>query len=274
MDRFERQRLLFGEEGQNRIAGAAVGIAGAGGLGAFVALEVAYLGAGSMVIVDTDTLERSNRNREVGAWHTHKDGTPKVEVLRDLIALVDPEIKVVIVQAGLESAPGKEALSRVEVVIGCVDRDGPRLMLNQFCCERGIPLIDAASDTAPAESGALFGGRVCVCTEATGCLVCFGVLDQNEIQEDLATPGQRADREELYGVPKSALAGGGPSVISVNGVIASLAVTELMVLLTGLRKPIAYQDWHGHAGTLCRVTDREMGCYYCGLRPKRGDLDE
>ena len=188
-------------------------------------------------------------------------------MLRDLIALVDPDIEVITVNATLQSEEGRMALSKADVVMGCVDRDGARLLLNEFCCEHGISLIDAASDTASRESRVVFGGRVCVCTESTGCLMCFEVLDQDEVREDLGTLGQRADREDLYGLPKSALGARGPSVVSVNGVVASLAVCELMVLLTGLRKPIPHQDWHGHAAVLRKVIDRGEGCYYCGLRP-------
>jgi len=54
----------------------------------------------------------------------------------------------------------------------------------------------------------------------------------------------------------------------VNGVVASLGVTELLVLVTGIRKPFAQLDYRGHEGIVRRVIDREAGCYYCGLRPK------
>ena len=97
--------------------------------------------------------------------------------------------------------------------------------------------------------------------------MCFNVLDQNEIQDYFASPEQRADRHDIYGVPEGTLADGGPSVITVNGVVASIAATELMVLVTEIRAPIAHQDWRGHEGRLYRIVDREEDCYYCGLRP-------
>jgi hypothetical protein len=106
-----------------------------------------------------------------------------------------------------------------------------------------------------------------VATPETGCLACLGVLSQEEIRVHLASPEQRADQEAIYGVPREALGAGGPSVISVNGVVASLAVTELMVVVTGLRRPFSHLDYSGHAGVMRRVTDRESDCYYCGLRP-------
>ena len=267
VDRFDRQRKIFGDEGQKRLRTKTVGIVGGGGLGSFMVLELAYLGIGKIVIVDHDSLKDSNRNRLVGAWMSHADGTPKVQILRELGKLIDPEIEIKVIQASIEKPEAQDALAGVDIVVGCVDHDGPRFVLNEFCCNHGLPLIDAASDTIPEEDKVIFGGRVCVATPVTGCLICFEVLDQNEIQEYFASLEQRVDRDTIYGVHERTLAGGGPSVITVNGVVASIAATELMVLVTQLRAPIAHQDWRGHVGSLHRVIDRNEDCYYCGLRP-------
>ena len=267
MDRFDRQRKIFGDTGQKRLRATTVGIVGGGGLGSFVVLELAYLGVGKIVIVDHDLLKDSNRNRLVGALLSHAEGVPKVQLLRELAMHIDSEIEIEVMQARVESPEAQAALAGVSVVVGCVDHDGPRFVLNEFCCKRGLPLIDAASDTKPEKDRVLFGGRVCVVTPETGCLMCRDVLDQNEIQDYFASPEQQADRDAIYGVPENTLANGGPSVITVNGVVASIATTELMVLVTEIRAPIAHQDWRGHEGCLYRLTDREAGCYYCGLRP-------
>ena len=267
IDRFDRQRMIFGDEGQKRLRDTTVGIVGGGGLGSFMVLELAYLGIGKIVIIDKDLLEDPNRNRTVGAWGMHPEGTPKVELLRDLATLIDSEIEIKVAQAWVEEPEAKTALADVDIAVGCLDHDGPRFVLNKFCCKQGLPLVDAASDTIPEKDRVLFGGRVCVATPATGCLMCFGVLNQDEIRHYFASPEELADQREIYGVPERALAGGGPSVITVNGVVASLAAIELMMLVTKVRAPIAHQDWHGHTGRLNRVVDYEEGCYYCGLRP-------
>ena len=269
MDRFDRQRKIFGDKGQQRLRAATVGVVGGGGLGSLMVLELAYLGVGKIVIVDDDCLddEYSNRNRLVGAWASHVPGVPKVHILRDLAERIDCEMEIEIVEARFESSKARAALVDVDVVVGCVDHDGPRFALNEFCCTHGLPFIDSASDTKLEEDSVLFGGRVCVATRETGCLMCLGVLDQNELQEYWDSPEQQADREAIYGVHTNTLADSGPAVVTVNGVVASIAATELMVLLTKIRAPIAHQDWRGHQGRLFRVSDREEGCYYCGLRP-------
>ncbi len=269
MDRFERQRQIFGDKGQKQMHATTVGVVGGGGLGSLLVLQLAYLGIGKIVVVDHKSLKRSHRNRLVGAWASHTNGTPKVELLRDLVALVDPEIEVDTVPHRFENPTAQDALKGVDVVVGCVDHDGPRFLVNEFCCRHGLSFVDAASDTIPEDDRVLFGGRVCVAAPTTGCLVCLNVLDQDEIQDYFASSEQRADRRAIYGVPENELAGGGPSVITVNGAVASIAATELMVLVTGLRSPIGHQDWRGHEGCLRRVVDRKEGCYYCGLRPSK-----
>ena len=269
MDRFERQRQIFGDKGQKQMRATTVGVVGGGGLGSILVLQLAYLGIGKIVVVDHKCLKRSHRNRLVGAWASHTNGTPKVELLRDLVALVDPGIEIDTVPHRFENSTAQDALKGVDVVVGCVDHDGPRFLVNEFCCRYGLSFVDAASDTIPENDRVLFGGRVCVATPTTGCLVCLNVLDQEEIRDYFASSEQRADRRAIYGVPENALVGGGPSVITVNGAVASIAATELMVLVTGLRSPIGHQDWRGHEACLRRVVDRKEGCYYCGLRPSK-----
>ena len=268
MDRFERQRQIFGDKGQERLRVSSIGIVGCGGLGSFVAMELAYLGVGRVVMIDHDGLEESNRNRLVGSWESHELGTPKVQIASDLCRLIDAEIEVEALEHRLEEQEAKAALTGLDVVVGCLDNDGPRFVLNEICCRLGLPLIDAGSDTRSGGDGIEFGGRVCVATPRTGCLMCMGVLDQLEIQDYFASADQQTDRATLYGVPKTSLAAGGPSVVTVNGVVASIAATELMALVARIHPPIAHQSWRGHKGQLFRVGDREDDCYYCALRPE------
>lgn len=267
MDRFDRQQALFGAEGQRRLRAAGVGIVGGGGIGSFVLLELAYLGIGKIVLVDGDRLETSNRNRLVGAWESHAEGMHKVQVLSELAKSIDSDIEVQAIPNSFEEGNAKGALANVDVVMGCVDDDGPRMFLNRFCCERGTPYIDAGSDTFVEGGRVRFGGRVCVATGNTGCLMCFSVLDQKEVRAYTDSSKQKADREAIYGVPETELNRVGPSVVTVNGVVASLAATELMVLLTEIREPRAHQEWRGDSQQLLQVTDREEDCYYCSLRP-------
>ena len=67
----------------------------------------------------------------------------------------------------------------------------------------------------------------------------------------------------LYGMKREHLNGTGPAIVSVNGVIASLAVTEIMVYMTGLRRPHSIMTYLGHLGIVtARKDPAPMDCYY------------
>ncbi len=81
---------------------------------------------------------------------------------------------------------------------------------------------------------------------------------------DSMTPEQRATDARIYGVKRGALAGTGPMVVSVNGAVASIAVTEFMVYVTGLRQPAGQLIYLGDKQVIRRSLDvPEEGCYYC-----------
>jgi hypothetical protein len=109
---------------------------------------------------------------------------------------------------------------------------------------------------------------VCVAWDGNGCIVCWSLLDTEEAQADLAGPSERRNRDAIYGVDRQVLGRSGPSVVSINGVVASLGVTEFMVAVTGLRAPKRLITYYGHMGRLTTPTEEPApDCYYCkGLR--------
>ena len=64
-ERYDRQIMLFGEDGQERLKSATVFVAGAGGLGSSVSIYLAAAGIGRLILVDGDSVETSNLNRQV-----------------------------------------------------------------------------------------------------------------------------------------------------------------------------------------------------------------
>ena len=111
--------------------------------------------------------------------------------------------------------------------------------------------------------------------DGRGCLVCYDELDVAEAQADLMNQEARDDRGVIYGVPHDLLGEAGPSVVSINGVVASLAVTEFMLLVTGIREPNRLLTYRGNIGrVLIRTEDPASDCYYCTyLRGKRDAAD-
>lgn len=272
-DRFDRNVLLFGKEGQEKLRAASVAVVGVGGLGTHVVQQLARLGVGAVGVIDSEELDWTNLNRYVGVRHDDPiPGSRKVDLAERLVHSIDPDIRVVKVFDSLVSEQGFEVVYGADYVIGCLDSEGARLILTELCAAYCRPYFDLASDVVSGEKPE-YGGRVCAALGGEGCLVCLGVLDVGEAQRELSGPEAHRDQEAIYGVKRSALGRSGPSVVSINGVVASLGVTEFMVAVTGLRPPKRLLFYYGHGGTVRLRTDEPLpDCYYCkgvrGLREK------
>ncbi|MGQ0433090.1 MAG: HesA/MoeB/ThiF family protein [Microthrixaceae bacterium] len=264
--RFDRNIKLFGLAGQERIEATHVAIAGVGGLGSHVTQQLAYLGVRRLTVIDPDAVEVTNLNRLVGATPADAElRRPKVVVARRTALAVRPEAAVEMIADPIGSTEAEAALASADVLFGCLDDDAPRLLLTEVSSRLAIPYIDSASD-AGEDSGFLwYGGRVVVSHGGHRCLSCCGELDQRALALAAMTPEQRAADQTIYGVDPSLLGAGGPSVVSVNGVVASLAVTEFLALVTGLREPIGRLTYYGHRGivTSSEASDSSSNCYYC-----------
>jgi len=264
LGRYERQLRLFGEEGQRRIRGSYAAIVGAGGLGSHLIQQLAFLGVGKMAIIDSDDLKETDLNRLIGSSPDDiTTRTKKVDIAKRLVHSIDPSADVTAIPKDLIAEGSFSAIKRVSCVFGCVDNDGARLVLNELCAAFEIPYFDIASDIEN-ETGLVYGGRVFVNLDNSGCLYCYGLISPSQARADLMSPEARRKEETIYGVPKEHLDRTGPSVVSLNGVIASLAVTEFMVMITGLRPPNRLLQYHGHRGIVNLNVDRpHADCYYC-----------
>lgn len=275
INRFERQEPLFGKEGQNRINNAHVAIIGAGGLGSHVIQQLAFLGVGCLSIIDPEDLDGTNLNRLIGArWDDPIPGTKKVDIAKRLVNSIDPSIKVNTLSCKLMSKEAFSEIKKSNYVFGCLDNDGSRLILNELCIAFEIPYFDLASDIIIDDSLS-YGGRVFVNFDNNGCLYCYDLISVQDAGKELSSLSAQRDFEKIYGVSKEYLKGTGPSVVSINGIIASLAATEFMVMITGLRSPSRLLCYHGHLGGIVNKNiegPSNKDCYYC--KSVRGSRDK
>lgn len=271
--RYKRNAGLFGEEGQRKLRGTKVLITGAGGLGSPLAQHVALLGVGQATLVDDEELDETNRNRFVGARHDDPvPGSPKVALAARLIREINPDVVAVPLQFSLVTPEAFAAVREADWVFGCFDEDGPRFILNELCAAYAKPYIDLASDVP--EDG-VYGGRVCVAIDGRGCLHCLDLLNPKDVRDYLATDDQRIREAAIYGVPAQALGQTGPSVSPINGVVASLAATEFMVAVTGMRPPTRLLEYRGQVSKVVVNNDAPRpDCYYCkGIRSSGAAAD-
>ncbi len=265
MSRWDRQIRAFGEEGQRRIASTRVGVVGVGGIGSQIIQSLGYLGVEVITILDHDHVDITNLNRLVGAGPADAEQRVlKVAVAQRLLRQINPSIKVHALPYNLRTRQSIEALLACDIIFGCVDRDGPRLILTEVAAAYEITLIDAATELGdPAKDPEAFGGRAVVARPGHFCLFCANQIDADLAKWELLSPSEKESRAAHgYGLGPEVPA---PSVISLNGIVANLAVTEFVMLRTGLREPNRMVTYKGMRGVVTRTTDdHRPDCYVCG----------
>lgn len=267
---YHRQVLAMGEEGQARLRNTRVAIVGLGGVGSAVAQQLAHLGIGHFVLVDDDHVERTNLHRLVGSVPSDV-GTAKVEVARRQIEAVNPKAYVTPVLSSLRTAEALEALKGVDILLGCVDTDAGRLILNELALAYLIPYVDCGVGiVAGAEGLEEAGGKVSVWTPGRPCLLCTRDINPRIAAEELESQEEHELRRQHGYVIGANVAE--PAVISLNSTIASLAVTELLALVASVRpsRHYTYYDLlEGRSGArLCNADDRCTACALFALGDK------
>lgn len=263
-ERYSRNEGLFGTAGQAKIAATGVAIIGLGGLGSHVTQQLAHLGVRSYALIDFDHVTESSLNRLIGAIDADIAArTLKIDVAERVITGVQPDASINKINQPLTDPAAIAAISSADVVFGCVDRDIHRLDLTDIAARHAKPYFDLATDTA-GDDHEIYGGRV-ILADGTQCLVCLPeVLDQQAIALDRLDPDLLEAHNRIYGISSEALDRAGPAVVSINGVVASLAVTEFMARTTGLREPVKHLIYRADLGIVRRSNDRPApDCYYC-----------
>jgi sulfur carrier protein ThiS adenylyltransferase len=130
-----------------KIKKSVVGIAGLGGLGSAIAIALARVGVGKLILVDFDTVEPSNLNRQ--QYFIHQIGMPKVEALQKNIATINPYVKIQIHHEKLDRSNVKRIFEEAEVVVEAFDRAEEKVMLiNEVSEKMPNKYIVAASGVA------------------------------------------------------------------------------------------------------------------------------
>jgi molybdopterin/thiamine biosynthesis adenylyltransferase/rhodanese-related sulfurtransferase len=161
-DRYSRHLLLpeVGDKGQEKLLKARVLLLGAGGLGSPAALYLAAAGVGTLGLVDADTVDTSNLQRQI-LHGSDRVGTPKVDSAEKTITNLNPDVKVVKFQERLDSSNIDRILDQGwDVIVDGVDNFPTRYLLNDATVWKKIPVVhgsifrfDGQVTTFDAEKG-------------------------------------------------------------------------------------------------------------------------
>lgn len=144
--RYSRQIMLpeVDIEGQQKLAAARVLVIGMGGLGSPVAMYLAAAGVGHLVIVDFDTVDLSNLQRQI-VHRTADLGRPKVASARDALLALNPLIQVTAVSHALAGALLLDEVRQADVVVDASDNLPTRFAINAACVQARKPLVSGAA---------------------------------------------------------------------------------------------------------------------------------
>lgn len=140
----QRTELLLGEEKMERLRKSHVLVVGLGGVGAYAAEMICRAGVGKMTIVDADTVQPSNINRQLPATHS-VIGRLKAEVLAERFKDINPdlELKVLPVYLKDEAIPELLDSDRFDFVVDAIDTVAPKCYLIYYALQRKLKIISS-----------------------------------------------------------------------------------------------------------------------------------
>lgn len=217
--RYSRHTLLkeVGDAGQIKLLEAKVLLIGAGGLGSPAAMYLAAAGVGTLGIVDFDTVDVSNLQRQL--LHGQKDiGRSKVESATDRLKDLNPDVKVIGFAKGIDSGNALEIIRDFDIVINGSDNFPTRYLVNDACQFLKKPLVDG--------SIFMFEGQVTVYQPAIPEEGIEGGPCYRCLYPDPPPPGE---------VPSCSEAG----VLGVlPGIVGSMQAVEAIKLILGIGEPL------------------------------------
>jgi molybdopterin/thiamine biosynthesis adenylyltransferase len=251
-ERYARHLILdeVGEEGQAKLLQAKVLVVGAGGLGAPMLLYLAAAGVGTIGVIDDDMVDLSNLQRQV-IHMTDQVGRPKVESAVELLARLNPDVKVIPFKRRITADNAADIINGFDLVADGSDNFTTRFLLNDACYLAGKTLVSAAL--------LRFDAQISVFKAHLGPPhPCYRCLFPERPPDDLIP---RCEQAGILG--------------AVAGLVGSLQATEVLKEIIGIGESLS-----GHLlvydglDTMFRKikTRRDPACALCGPQASIKDL--
>ena len=228
----------FGEEGQKKLKTAHVAVLGVGGLGCAASVYLAYAGIGHITIVDKDSVELSNLNRQILHWEQDIEERKTASAARKLSS-INSSIKITPVCDSITKENVRGIIKGVDVVIDGLDNFRTRFLVNEACVKQSIPFVHAGVN-------GLLGAITTIIPGKTPCLACI-----------YPTFSEGKDVIPVFGVTPAFM--------------ASLQVTEAIKLIAGFGKVLSGKMLYIDGETMeffIEDLTRDPACAVCGARRK------
>lgn len=165
-ERFIRTSLVIGEDNIDRLSQSRVAVFGVGGVGGFVCEALARSGVGKLVLIDGDTVAKSNINRQIIALQSTV-GNHKAEVMKNRILDINPNAEVEALNIFLNSDTVSTIdFTQFDYIVDAVDDIKAKVLLAKLADENKIPIIAAMgagnkTDPTKFEVSDIFKTSVC-----------------------------------------------------------------------------------------------------------------
>ena len=148
----QRTALLLGEEKMERLRNAHVLVVGLGGVGAYAAEMICRAGVGRMTIVDADTVQSTNLNRQLPALHSTL-GMPKANILEARFKDINPELELKVLPVFLkdENIPELLDAARYDFIVDAIDTLSPKCYLIYHALQRRIKIVSSMGAGAKSD---------------------------------------------------------------------------------------------------------------------------
>jgi len=237
-ERYKRQMMLFGDEGQERLKKAHIFVAGAGGLGSPVSIYLAVAGVGTITIVDMDMVDQTNLNRQI--LHFDRDiGKKKTASAKEKLQEINPDISVNAIDVKIDETNAAGLVGEADGIVDAMDNYPTRYLLNEVAIAKQIPLFHGGI------SG-FYGQATTIIPGMTPCLKCIF---------------PKAPPMEVF-----------PVVGVTPGIIGTVQANEVIKYLLGsgellMNRLFIWDGMLAHAEEIC--VEKNPSCEACGGMVKK-----
>ncbi|MBR1368778.1 adenylyltransferase [Methanocalculus chunghsingensis] len=242
-NRYKRQIMLFGESGQEQLKTATIFIAGAGGLGSPIAIYLAVAGVGRIVLVDKDSVELTNLNRQI--LHFNRDiGERKTVSASVKLREINPDISIEAIDITIDETNVLDLIGDADGIVDALDNFPTRYLLNKAAYIKEIPFFHGGIRGLCGQATTILPGK-------TACLACTF---------------PHPPPVEVF-----------PVVGVTPGFIGMVQATEVIKYLTGTGELLLNRllHWDGERSTVDEIRlEKNPRCHVCGKGDVMGAVDQ
>ncbi|WP_010479491.1 ThiF family adenylyltransferase [Thermococcus zilligii] len=206
LQRYDRQIMVWGTEGQEKLKNATVAVVGVGGLGSPVAYYLAAAGVGRILLVDSEKPELSNLNRQILHWEEDLGKNPKPVSAAWKLRRFNSSIEIAPLVARITEENVDKLLKDADIIVDCLDSFKTRFILDDYSQRTGKPLV-------------------------------HGAVERTYGQVTTIVPGKTMSLREIFGNVREK-EGKFPIIGATAAFVGSIQVMEVLKLITELGEPL------------------------------------